>query len=438
MTDFDLLHEYSVRRSEEAFATLAKRYTNLVYSAALRQTSDTQAAEEIAQVVFIILARKASAMRQNVVLSGWLLRTTRFVALNTRRRELHRRQTEQEAMNLNDFPTETGAAWNRIAPILDEALVGLSQKDRDAVALRFFEGKSFGEIGRIFGVTEDSAQKRVSRALDKLRANFAKRGVLLPAVLVVGAMSAEVVKAAPNHLPAAATSAAISQAMGGGAISLMAKTALAALETARARTWALNGVGVALGVIALSLVVYRFDAKRTASLAVVSSAPVVAPHLVPAQASNLNPKPNVPARVDSAPTNSGSLLLRVLDSENEKPVAGARLSLVWISDWPNRLTNVFSTDKQGEAVLPLDLTPVANWNFRVEVYKDGYVPKYVSWGQSQGDKIDGLPSEFTTKLARGVDIGASFAMKTAILFPMSKSCFPSQARRRAHRMSGNA
>ena len=118
MTDFELLQEYSAHRSEEAFAALARRYTNLVYSAALRQTPDSHAAEEIAQVVFIILARKSSSIRHGVVLSGWLLRTTRFVALNTRRRELHRRQIEQEAMNMNTYPTETSGAWKpRLRPV---------------------------------------------------------------------------------------------------------------------------------------------------------------------------------------------------------------------------------------------------------------------------------------------------------------------------------
>jgi DNA-directed RNA polymerase specialized sigma24 family protein len=96
MTDFDLLHKYAARKSEESFTTLVNRYVNLVYSAALRQTRNPHIAEEITQAVFIILARKAGGMRPDAVLSGWLLRTTRFVALNSRRRELHRLHTVQK------------------------------------------------------------------------------------------------------------------------------------------------------------------------------------------------------------------------------------------------------------------------------------------------------------------------------------------------------
>src|ERR1043166_8980236 len=144
MTDLDLLHEYAMRNSEEAFETLTSKYTNLVYSAALRQTRDPATAEEITQAVFIVLARKAAALRRDTVLSGWLLRTTRFVALNARRRELHRRHIEQQAMSL--YPSETDAAWKQIAPLLAEALVSLTQQDRNAIALRFFEQKSFKEI----------------------------------------------------------------------------------------------------------------------------------------------------------------------------------------------------------------------------------------------------------------------------------------------------
>jgi DNA-directed RNA polymerase specialized sigma24 family protein len=124
MSDFDLLQEYGQRRSEEAFRTLVGRCANLVFSAALRHTRDLQAAEDVTQAVFIILARKSGALPRTTILCGWLLRTVRFVALNTLRRETHRRQTEKEAMSL--YTTEGDAAWERIAPVLDEVLCGLS------------------------------------------------------------------------------------------------------------------------------------------------------------------------------------------------------------------------------------------------------------------------------------------------------------------------
>jgi DNA-directed RNA polymerase specialized sigma24 family protein len=126
MTDFDLLRSYASSGSEEDFAALVGRYANLVYSAALRQTGNSHDAEEISQAVFLILARKAGAIGKEIVLAGWLVCTTRFVALNKRRREFHRRRAESEAMSAYLTETETDSAWKQIAPVLDEALLSLS------------------------------------------------------------------------------------------------------------------------------------------------------------------------------------------------------------------------------------------------------------------------------------------------------------------------
>lgn len=404
MTDFDLLHEYAARKSEASFTTLVNRYVNLVYSAALRQTHNPHTAEEIAQAVFIILARKAGGMRPETVLSGWLLRTTRFVALNTRRRELHRLHTEQETMNL--YPTtETHSAWEQIAPLLDEALVSLSERDRNALTLRFFEHQSFKEIGGTLGTTEDGAQKRVSRALEKLRGNFAKHGLVLPSALLVGVLSEGAVQAAPSTLAASAATAAMSSALAAGPVSLLAQLAQAALETAQIKARAFQAAAVTLTVLTALLVVHQLKATSVASPAVAK---------VAAAESERRPMNRVSAALPrtvstSTQTHIGELLLRVLDSENETPIANARLTLVQTADFPNRLTNVLATGQRGECLVPIDRTPAQNWNSRIEIYRDGYVPKYVSWSAAQGDAIQDIPAEYTTKLIRGVNIGGMVA-----------------------------
>ena len=150
MSDFELLQQYAELGSGGAFATLVGKYTNLVYSAALRQTGNPQDAEDVSQVVFMILSRKAAAIRRNTILSGWLVRTTRFVALNARRKRAHRWQAETEVMSQHQ--TETEEAWAQIAPILDEALVSLSERDRAATMLRFLSKRPLRKSPKRWGV----------------------------------------------------------------------------------------------------------------------------------------------------------------------------------------------------------------------------------------------------------------------------------------------
>ena len=144
--DRELLRQYVHRDSDEAFAALLARHVNMVYSVALRKTGNPQAAEEITQVVFIILARKARALSKKIVLSGWLYHTARLTAVNFLRTEMRRVRREQEAY-MQSLANETEPeVWPQIAPLLEDAMAGLGAKDRDAIVLRFFEGKSFQEI----------------------------------------------------------------------------------------------------------------------------------------------------------------------------------------------------------------------------------------------------------------------------------------------------
>src|SRR5258705_262085 len=189
MEDLQLLREYAEHRSEQAFAEIVKRHVNLVYSAAQRLVGETQMAEDVTQMVFIRLARKAGSLRDGTIITGWLYRTTRFVAETIRRSDWRRRHRETLAMQLAQLDQNTESVWEEVSPLLEQAMAELRQADQNAVLLHFFAGKSLREVGDALGISDDAAQKRVDRALDRMRDYFARHGVAVSAVLLAPALA---------------------------------------------------------------------------------------------------------------------------------------------------------------------------------------------------------------------------------------------------------
>ena len=210
--DRALLRQYAEAHSDEAFAALVAQHINLVYSVAVRHLGDPHQAEEVTQAVFILLARKAGQLRNDKALSSWLFQTTRLTARNLVRAETRRHRREQEAHVLSLLSESGSEVWSRIAPLLDDAVAGLSEIDRHAVVLRFYEGRSMREVGAALDASEDAAEKRVSRALDKLRTFFRRRGIPVGASGLALLISANAVEPAPAAL--AATISTVAAAAG--------------------------------------------------------------------------------------------------------------------------------------------------------------------------------------------------------------------------------
>ena len=264
--DLTLLREYARRNSEEAFAALVSRHVNLVYSVALRQVRNPHLAEEITQAVFIILARKAGSLGPKTILSGWLCRTARYASANALTIQRRRQHREQEAFmqsqvdQLQDDLSRRSEAeaetWIKIAPLLDGALEQLGQKDHDAVVLRFFEGRNFKEVGAALGASEDAAKMRVSRALEKLRKFFTKRGVSSTTAIIAGTISANSVQAAPVALAKTVTAVAIAKgAAASGSTLTLIKGALKIMAWTKAKTTVVAGAVLILAAGTTTVIV---------------------------------------------------------------------------------------------------------------------------------------------------------------------------------------
>ncbi len=235
MNDTQLLCDYVSNGSEDAFRELVDRHVNLVYGAALRRLDgDAHGAADVAQAVFEILARKAATLTSHPTLAGWLFSTTHFKAAKTRRSQQRRRMREQESLLVNEVMSdqEMEARWARLRPLLEDAILELDLPDREAVLLRYFEGRAFAEIGMHLRLTEDAARKRVERALEKLERLLTRHGITSTAGALALCLSSQPIVAAPLGLAATISGQALvgaaltSKGIGIGTYMITSKTGL--------------------------------------------------------------------------------------------------------------------------------------------------------------------------------------------------------------------
>ena len=250
--DSELLDRYARTRSEDAFAELVRRHVNLVYSAALRQVNgDAHLAQDVAQMVFTDLARKAGSLARRESLTGWLYTSAHYAASKIVRTENRRRDREEKFMREPTNESRAGfqpaqsapeADWEKVRPALDDAMHELKESDRESLLLRYFENRQFAEVGAKLGLNENAARMRVERALEKLRAIFVKRGITTAAALA-SVISANAVQMAPAGLAATLATTSIAAVGTGTAFTLLKfmtatqiKLGLSALVVAGAAT----------------------------------------------------------------------------------------------------------------------------------------------------------------------------------------------------------
>jgi RNA polymerase sigma factor (sigma-70 family) len=212
MPDSELLRLYARTHSEEAFTELVRRHVNLVYSVVLRRLNgDAHLAQDATQTVFTDLARKAASLSRRTTLTGWLYTSAHFAATIIARKESRRRGREEIFMRQPDSQTATDPAWEELRPVLDEVMLQLKETDREAILLRYFENRPLAEVGARLGLRENTARMRVERALEKLRALLAKRGIATTSTLVA-TISANAVQVAPANMAVALAATSITTA----------------------------------------------------------------------------------------------------------------------------------------------------------------------------------------------------------------------------------
>ena len=198
-TDEDLLNAFVKSHDEQAFRRLAERYSGLIFHTALRTLNDRALAEDVAQRVLGVLAKKsAQVARGNAPLAAWLHRTTILEAKSARRSESrHHRKKEALMRAPADSSDSNDPAWKDALPHLDAAIDTLPEADRHVLLLHFVNVMTFPEIAVRVGKSAAAVQKQSRRALETLQRILGKRGIALSLGILTAGLTAEMAKAGP-------------------------------------------------------------------------------------------------------------------------------------------------------------------------------------------------------------------------------------------------
>jgi RNA polymerase sigma factor (sigma-70 family) len=363
-TDRELLARYVREDAEDAFADLVHRHLGLVYSAALRQVRSPQLAEEVAQSVFLDLARGAARLRPDTILSAWLYQVTRRTAIDVVRRETSRQLREQIATEMNAM--NAAAEWTHIAPLLEEAMHTLDPNDRAAVLLRYFENKSLQEVGNALGTSDNAAQKRLARAMERLRKFFARRGVVVGASGLMLALSTQAIQASPVGLAMTISTAAVQGAYMSAAPALVTQTII---MTTLQKALLVTGLalGVAVGVRELVLAAYSEKSTRPAELA----------------------KTGMTAPPDGMTTTASGLKYQVLrrGTGTVSPGPTARVRVHYHGTLPDGTVFDSSMDRGTPMVFPVD-SVIPGWTEGIQLMKVGdlfqfEIPPHLGYGAAK-------------------------------------------------------
>ncbi len=258
--DGELLADFVATRSTTAFEELVRRHGPMLYNACLRALQNPQDAEDAAQAAFLVLADKAPSLTARTDVSGWLHRVGVNICRNARRTARVRRTHEREAGEMRVQTEEDRRNWERLSPLLDEALAALPGKYRRAIVLFHLEGRSLEETAQLLGAETGAVGMRLSRGREMLRSRLGRRGLSLSLggllmLVSENALTAELPSAFATATAKAVALAAPGSAVAGGMISAKAAgwaaTALKAIFWGKIKAAAVTTAATAAVVVSV-------------------------------------------------------------------------------------------------------------------------------------------------------------------------------------------
>ncbi|HUK83270.1 MAG TPA: sigma-70 family RNA polymerase sigma factor, partial [Verrucomicrobiae bacterium] len=382
MGDWELLQAYAKQRSETAFAELVQRHLNWVYSSALRQVGDRHLAEDVTQAVFVLLARKAGSLRRGTILTGWLFRTTRFVAARAVRSE-QRRKTREQAASAMSTTTDNEQLWEQLAPHLDQAVAALSETDRSAILLRFYERKSLREVGERLGISEEAAKKRVSRALDKMRDHLTRRGVVFGTVGLAGVLTEQTVQGVPAALGITVLKTSLASVSTPAVLPQLARETLNGWRLAKLKIAAGIAVVSVAAALTSNVVVNRKSPRPSPTVAAAVQHPEESGVASKPQAAPMPLPPHTTAQTE--PATNRVLDIHVVEAQTKLAVAGAEIV---VNSEEQKTTGY--TDQEGHYRIELPVKHPSQMT--VAAAKEGFVPLEATWYSREA--VARLPAEF--------------------------------------------
>lgn len=217
-TDGELLERFVKQHDEAAFEVIVQRHGRVVFNTCQRILHDRHAAEDAFQATFLVLARRAHAIRKRDSLASWLFGVAYRVAVRAKARASRRGEEERQAAGMTPDDPGTVAAWRELRPVLDAELEHLPEKYRAPVLLCYFEGLSNEEAAQQLRWPPGTVKGRLARARELLRRRLERRGIALSAVTLTALLGGEAVAATVPEVLVRTTIQASGQVIAGQAL----------------------------------------------------------------------------------------------------------------------------------------------------------------------------------------------------------------------------